>query len=636
MSAPILLCAALAAFPAHAGVAHDATPGLSGLVKHGPGPLDQAGVYAYRVTDLDLTRVTTGVDGRFLFRTLPAGVYKIIAHKAGYVPAVVLFTRATQMASDFLEFELVAQSRAEIDSTDDFWSIRRKIPGDVLRDIQFAEAAHQPAAPSRQTQDFELRAELRGGSQSFAGAGTSQLRQGSVGLDSRIGDTRVSLESSLDTLRPGTTAAGTVNGRTQAIALTLQSAERPRSSIAFSALDHSFETPSAAGGSDVDLEAYQVSWTRESTSGAQTGLTARLVDETGFHTQALVQPEGAPAASRTVQLSTFHRRNIGESRAFRTGIDYRQVELFSTPLGSAPFAALERQHEWLNAYGIGTSRLPSGLVVEYGLYSTLLDGTLSLSPHGSVVMEIDENWSADAAFRQRLSSQPSPLPTFTQAYYEDVGAHGGAENHYYQLGVTRSLGEAERVAVAARHREVSDTVRVFFSEDYFDQVESIYLVRGDVVPELQVELTQKLAPRIFTTVESNIADGGGGVFKLPENGRYSNQVRYLVTSMDTEFQRTATGLLLAFHRVEQRLDPMMRRFAVGLRSPISSPDVVDTELDTLQLKVTQELPFLMDLGTNLAVLLNFELSRGASPYTESFIDADELRRRVAGGIALRF
>src|SRR5689334_3798007 len=56
-------------------------------------PLGAAGVYAYQLADLSLRKVLTDKEGNFLFQDLPAGLYKVIAHKPGFTPVVVMLTR---------------------------------------------------------------------------------------------------------------------------------------------------------------------------------------------------------------------------------------------------------------------------------------------------------------------------------------------------------------------------------------------------------------------------------------------------------------------------------------------------------------------------------------------------------------
>ena len=89
-----------------------------------------------------LHKVMTDTQGNFLFEDLPAGLYKVIAHKAGFVPAIVMLTRATAQAYQSLEFQLAAApGRASGRAADDFWALRARVPADVLREIETAENA---------------------------------------------------------------------------------------------------------------------------------------------------------------------------------------------------------------------------------------------------------------------------------------------------------------------------------------------------------------------------------------------------------------------------------------------------------------------------------------------------------------
>src|SRR6185369_6281671 len=116
-------------------------PGVAGRVIGEKSPLASAGVYAFQLADLRLHKVLTDPQGNFLFQDLPAGLYKVIAHKAGFVPVVILLTRTTAQAYQFLELQLSqdaipAKGGAPAAQGDDFWSLRASIPPDVLREIE--------------------------------------------------------------------------------------------------------------------------------------------------------------------------------------------------------------------------------------------------------------------------------------------------------------------------------------------------------------------------------------------------------------------------------------------------------------------------------------------------------------------
>jgi hypothetical protein len=98
-----------------------------------------------------------------------------------------------------------------------------------------------------------------------------------------------------------------------------------------------------------------------------------------------------------------------------------------------------------------------------------------------------------------------------------------------------------------------------------------------------------------------------------------------VTSLDTQFLASSTGVFVAFHHLSQELQP--------LGGKGQSPQI--TELEHLRLQLTQDLGVLMDLAADWAVQLNMELSRGPMS-SASNADPDELRRRLMGGIAVKF
>jgi hypothetical protein len=606
-----------------AGAELESTPGLSGLVRSTEGPLDAARIYAYQVTELTLTRATTGEDGRFLFRTLPAGVYKIIAHKVGFVPAVVLFTRATQSAADFLEFDLTPEQAASFSDTEDFWSIRRRIPGDVLREIELAEALQDSDATAIPGPAASLAFEtaMMAGLDDNASAGQSQLTSGRIGLQGRIGRLMLELDGRFDQLRPESQAqAGDVltEGRTNSLDFSL--ANGGSSAVQFHTVRHTLDHHPLMQ-KPVDFERYQLRWQKDLPSGAESDVSAQYFEESGFHSQGLVTPAGLPEGSRTLHVNGTYRQDIGERLAVRTGVSYQEM-LLDTELGRT-LPGLVRQR--VNAFGIGSTELTSGLVVEYGLYSMLLDGTFALAPHGGVVVDLGGDWKAEAVARQRFQSEAPELGTFAVAYFRNPeAADPGGDEHYYRVGFERASEDGESISIDATHRKIGDTVRIFFTEDFFDQIESVYLVRGDVLPEIHFAASRRLAPRILATLESNVGTGGGGLLLTADQTPYENQVRYAVTSLDTQFQQTSTGVFLALHQVQQRLDPIGDSLGGG----------TNADLEKLQLKLTQELDYFLDIGTEWAVLLNVELSRGDLVYGRAL--ADDLHRRVAGGVAVRF
>ncbi len=699
--------------PASAGT------GLAGKVTGNASPLAAAGVYAYQLADLALFKVMTDAQGNFLFRDLPAGLYKIIAHKPGFLPVVIMVTRDTAKAYQFLELQLAQRAAGPgqgggqanpaagaarktagaADSADgDFWALRARIPADVLRDIEASEA---PATQDGQTKSanagapvmpgagmtpggtvsgsgtpvgaattaaslnsagrFHTEVQAMTGVASIAQVGVGQVSSGKVGIEGQLGQVQVGLSGrfsqiSSDSLlaTAGTGAArafpGTsADGKTSAMSLDLEAG--PSSRITVTSLNNHLLPRTASGpGEPVGLDHYQVSWTQKLGDNSHSDFAAQYTSENNYHRQSAIDPAYIPGASRTWNVEGSYTTALGDDNSLQAGFRYQESLLDLVPttspgsfsvtsgplaagsLGSlqvvgTPLAGLAPDHQTVDFFTRGGSRLQPALLVEYGLYTTLLDGSLSLAPQGGLVLQMDEGWQARGSATHRVYQQNAVNPEFLPALFKesDLCEQGGKA--CYELSLSRHAGEDDAISISGIERLVGQTLRLYFSDVVFDRLESLYLVPGDHVPELHFVVSHRLTPEIKTSLESSIAMGGGGVFIGADGHPYKNQVRYMVTSLNTRFESTATGVFLAFHHLTQG------QTAVGGAAG-SLPAGAPVDLDRLQLMLSQDLSILWNLAAQWALQLDMELSRGTAPSLAS--NDTQLHRSILGGIAVRF
>jgi hypothetical protein len=312
---------------------------------------------------------------------------------------------------------------------------------------------------------------------------------------------------------------------------------------------------------------------------------------------------------------------------------------YGAPAGIAPY------HQTIDFFSRGGTRLQPAFLVEYGLFTTLLDGSVSLAPQGGVVLEMDGGWQARGSATHRVYQQSSLNPEFLPALFKESDLCEQRGKSCYEVSFTRHAGEDDTISLSAMERIVGQTLRLYFSDMVFDRLESIYLVPGDRVPEVRFVLSHRLSPNVKASLESSFAAGGGGVFLGADGRPYKNQVRYMVTSLDTRFLRTATGVFLAFHHLSQG------QSTVGGSSPFtpggpgsSSPagslgstqsaSVANLDFDRLQLILSQDLSMLWNLASQWALQVDMELSRGTAPFLAS--TDTQLHRRILGGIAIKF
>src|SRR5258708_9771936 len=417
--------------------------GLAGRVTGNSSPLAAAGVYAYQLADLALFKVLTDPQGNFLFRDLPAGLYKIIAHKPGFEPVVIMVTRTTAKAYQFLELQLAqrrlpnaakaAKGSAATPATSDdrdFWTLRAGIPPDVLRDIEAADAPAVETKAARAAQPEGAGGSLAGGGTVSAAAlsaasdgrlhttvqamtgvanvapvGAGQVSTGQLGIAGQLGQVLVGLSGRFWQMSSDSPFAGTRSlpglsgdGKTSAVSLALEAG--PSSTITVTSLNNHLVPRTQAGQSEtVGLDHYQVKWSQALGDNSHSDFAAQYTSENNYHRLSAVDPVDIPDASRTWNVEGSYTTALGDSGTLQTGFRYTENQLGLVPLtpppGGAPAnprpappsgapasdSALSPNHQTVDVFARGGTRLQPAFMVEYGLYTTLMHASVSLTPH---------------------------------------------------------------------------------------------------------------------------------------------------------------------------------------------------------------------------------------------------------------
>jgi hypothetical protein len=614
-------------------------PGVGGRVLTESNPLSSAHIYAYQLADLSLRKVMTDGQGNFLFQDLPAGLYKIIAHKAGFTPAVIMLTRTTAQAYQFLEVQLAQRQAGKGKDGDDYWSVRARVPADVLHQIEADEQGEGRISQFENTfrgipmaalaGDFKAEMQTLVGVDQIAAAG-SQMSGAGVGLKGQLGQVQVDVHGRFFQLSPDAglqSAGGSTPGTGQASSLAIDLARGPGSRVSIVSFNNRMVGRSESGDSPVDLEHYQVNWSQDVGQNGHGEISAHYTAENNYHRQALIGPLGIPGTSRTWKLEGSYTENFSDRNTLQTGLRYREREFGLGEMDRLSGRTDLRQAlSSVDLFSRGGFRVQPAVLMEYGLYSTLSDGSLALTPQGGVVFQINSDWQFGTSAAHRIYKDQPLLPDFLPTLFEQRDLCEQGSEACYQMNLTRKVGDDNSLTFGAVQRRIGDTLRVYFSDDFFDRSESLYLVRGDTLPELRMGFQHKVSPKVVTKLDSSMAAGGGGVFVASDGQRYENRVRYLVTSLDTQFLGSQTGIFLAFHHLEQQLDPVGELASGG--------SATQMDFERLQLAVNQNLNFLLDLASDWAVQINMELSRGIDPTTR--LASDTIRRRILGGIAVKF
>jgi hypothetical protein len=620
--------------------------GVGGRVLTESNPLSSVHIYAYQLADLSLRRAMTDAKGNFLFQDLPAGLYKIIAHKAGFMPVVAMLPRATAQAYQALDFQLSQRQAGKgKDGEDDYWAVRARVPADVLHQIEIDEKQEQDVQISQFENTFRgipmaaltgngaFKAEMQTlmGVDQIAASG-SQMSGAGVGLEGQLGQLQVGVHGRFSQLSQDAgfqpTGGGSA-GTGQTSSFTVDFAHGPGSRVSIVSLNNRMTGRSEDGhDSPVDFEHYQVNISQDVGQNGRGEFSAHYTSENNFHRQELLGPVGIPETSRTWKLEGSYTETFSDRNTLQTGLRYREREFGLGEMDRLSGRSDLRQAlSSVDLFSRGGFRVQPTVLMEYGLYSTLSDGSLALTPQGGLVFQINSDWQFGTSAAHRVYKDQPLLPDFLPTLFEQRDLCEQGSEACYQMNLTRKVGDDNSLTFGAVQRRIGDTLRVYFSDDFFDRSESLYLVRGDTLPELRVGFQHKVSPKVVTKLDSSLASGGGGVFVASDGARYENRVRYLVTSLDTQFLGSKTGVFIAFRHLEQQLDPVSGEM-------MAQGSATQMDFERLQLAINQNLNFLLDLASDWAVQLNMELSRGIDPTTR--LSSDTVRRRILGGIAVKF
>ncbi len=617
----VLVCGLLALL---AQPALGTEPAVRGRVTQASEPVLEAKVYAYETGSFSFQKVLTDAAGQFLFHGLPAGIYKIIAIKQGFEPAVQRIERTHGAADQRVDLELLGQQDADTRTAEAYWAARRRVPPDILRDsvngfgpnpiVGAKSGIDMTVGDGRQ---MEARLGAGAGIKDFGVGGDARITSANVDLKGNAGDVAIGVEGRFQRMDPRAALdhpGGALEGG-QAHALALRFQAPTDSEVRL--LSSSGEMPSQIGDGTqpVDVEQHQLQWFGRVGENGRSGFTARYLAENNFYQPRWAPSVDIPEASEHLDVEGFYSRSLGDSGSLAMGLAYRQRTSGS---GLA--------EETIGFYGQAGAQIQPRVMVEVGLFSKVRDGSLSLMPQGTFIIDLGGEWRAETSYAQRLErlEEAARFGGFTTARHGDERVCQEAAETCYQVQLAHGERDQPSFTLGAVHREYAETLRVYFSEDFFSQLESLFMVRGDVVPELQVSMVRHITPKILARLESNYGSGGGGIFYATDNRSYENEVRYLVTSLDTQFQRTSTGVFVAFHHLEQSLRPL----------DSDSNGGAEVEQQRLQLMLTQDLDALLNFSSNWAVRLNMELSRGAIPF--ALTSGDETVKTLTGGFTVSF
>lgn len=606
----------------------EAAAPISGVVRSVQVPVSGALVIFYNLADASLTRASTSADGTFLVSSAPVGVYDLIAYKTGFVPALVrLWHQAAPQQVSSLLIELAAAGRSRTGSrahaSQDIWELRDRLPADVLREISLADSEEKAAAgPARPLTRTETAAAKIGGEVRT----TTDVRQG----DSSLSRTALGLRGGLPNgwayilqgeyaaLSDGRPAADGVNtGNSTGLALDV--APSPLDHVRVTTRRHSI---SFGDQGPASLQAHQVTWDRGDEHGTVESAAARYIEEVGLYRATARGTSLFPLASRTLELQGSYGRPATDTPGISLGMTYRRREGTGGPSGVAADGAYFLAAPDADLSAAASVRLGSRAQVEGGVVARYLAGGYGIAPRAVARYELPDGSVLFVRGLYRLAESGMASGTVLPRVASIDDTNEPASRRSLAAGFEHRADDGS-FRFQASQQKLDEVVRAFFDGDLLTDFDSVYLMSGNTVRQVdassQHRLTQKLAGT--ASVRYGTIDGAVKPEAASAYGIQDSRGSFWAVRAGVEVLATKTGVTLVVRGVRQRL--------------VTPAALLHNDADKVALSLAQDLSVvgITPFGSICRLLVAIESSRNTRLSEK---DEAKINKRLMGGVAVSF
>ncbi|HEX6158870.1 MAG TPA: carboxypeptidase-like regulatory domain-containing protein [Thermoanaerobaculia bacterium] len=573
------------AIPAHSNTPLPTVLQVLGHVTNAARPVGNALVIALNLQDFEAIQTYTGTDGSFSLPKLRGGVYKIIAVKQGFLPAIATIapTRPSHRVALKLETEKQARGR---DATQEIWELRGSLPKDVLRDLDAMMMSTEVAS-------YEL-PRIKGEMVSMTGVATQPANpafaQTALGVQGRIGDTwQVGIRGNLQRFEDPTDEVrfGRPLAESRVMSMELRSSPNDSVRVASTRSSWLYVEPDAAGDRQADVSAHNIEWTH---GGSR-------VQVRYFEQDNLFQ--SSPEASSLVEVAG--NTPVFQSRRTDLGVSLRvrqeSVESTANPLHTADLSAN------------GNFSVVPSLVVHYGVASRLrMEGQEWASRTGAEWKMTERTSLIASGLYKVVDRDASLISTPSIVFWADDSV---LPRYSYSFGIVSGKDGKNRLTAIATVTAIDAPQRLVFGDGYDHFWDGLSVDAGDIRRDVRVayrrEFGNKLAVDVATTAGTATND---------DESLEGRTKVYVTGDLQSTFTPTRTTLAVSYREIQQPRD-----------------DGADYRTERVNVRMAQSLYLPIDIK----LLLGLELARAEnSPFLLDTLTVDETSRKYIGGLALNF
>lgn len=580
----LIAAAAFAAVPATASDTRvPALLQVLGNVTNAARPVSDALIIALNLDDLSATQVWTAADGSFRLPSLRGGIYKVIAVKQGFLPAIATILPTRPQHTLALKLE---SSRGDAKSRNqEIWELRALMPPDVLRELEFAMA-------SPQTRDQEL-PRFKGEMQSLTAMSTTEnpaFAQTSLGVQGRIGESwQLGLRGNLQRFQSPTDEALFGSPLAESSVMSMELRSSPTNAYRVASTRSSFRfVDDGAEEQEADVRAHNFEWRRGPAS-----LEVRYFEQEKLFRDVAGESSLIEIGGEVPLLQTT-RGAIGVSLR----VTQENVATLTAPLRTADVAA------------DGTYHVADAVVLHYGLAGRVGREAHEWAPRTGAEWKLTRNSSLVGSVAYKVLDREESILTMPALVFWSDDARV-LPRYAYSLGFITGADTMNRFSAIATVSAVDDPLRVVFADEGSQFWDGLRVDSGDVRRDLRVAYRRE-----FGGFAIDVATTAG--MAAPASAVESGSEKiYMTGDLQSTFSPTGTSLAVSYRELQQ---------------PAEDGDE-DYRTERLHLRMAQSLYLPIDIK----LLLGLELARSEnSPY---LIDASTLpgrSKKYIGGLAVNF
>ena len=574
-----------AAAPARSETPIPAALEVLGTVTNAARPVANALVIALNLQDFAAERTFTGADGKFNLPTLRGGIYKIIAVKQGFVPAIqtLVPTAATHKLALRLENEGKAKKST---ANQDIWELRGSLPPDILRDLDNV----LESAPILSYDVPRIRGEMLSLTGAAHTAGDPDFAQTALGVQGRLGDKwQVGIRGNMQRFENGNDGVSFGEPLAESSVMSMELSSSPTESYRVASAKSSWRylSPEAEQGEQVaDVRAHNFEW-----RSGPSKVEVRYFAQENLFTDA----------SNVIEVA-------GQSTLVQTRRADFAVQVRVTQESVASATDTMRVAD---VTANGTMSVVPSLMLHYGVSSRLRVNGQDWAPRTGAEWKITENTSIVGSALYKVVDRNDATFTLPSLVYG--GEHDRVLPRYaYTFGVVRDVDGGNRLSAIATVSEVDEPLRLVFEGGYEQFWDGLYIDAGDVRKDLRVAYRKQFGNALAVDVATS---AGTAEQRDPLLSR--GVKTYVAGDLQSHFSPTRTTLAVSYREIQQP----------------GEEGEQDYRTERMNVRVAQSLY----LPVDLKLLVGIELARSEnSPHLVDTLTPEGRSKKYLGGLALNF